>query len=332
MKPLIHASLFVGIGMFLFGVFYITTEAIAPVYPELKQRMKILEERKNEIEMITVGHSGNITIDFDVMGENGFHLWTESADLFETKYWAEFAVPRLPNLKVVFIASSYWQFRRDNTAGAPTVPTYFPEKRRELYAVTSSFRFLEGDLAGFVKGKMAPVIRVDHWKRVFETLFGKESKPLPVAKDGAIDYGHPERVSEEYLIADSRRMVAHDMMLQTAMVADRPTLVQDAYATLESIIEFLDAQDVQVVLFTPPYYSKYTELSDKKTADEMRTLMAQLDEKHENMVYYDFSTHPSFAPVSDYFFDSTHLSKTGARVFSAEFERILVADGILASH
>src|SRR5690554_4003995 len=329
MKHLLNSVSFVGVGLFIFGVIYVAVERISPAYPELKSRMEILEQRASEIEVVTLGHSHNVSIDFDAMGVDGFHLWTASADPFETKYWAEYAVPKLPNLKYVLIASSYWVFRRDNTAGAPTVPSYFPEKRRELYAVTNSVRFIKGDFSYFVKGKLAPIVRVDHWKGIVDQLITGAEKTRKSARDGKVDYHPADTVSAEALRKDAEEQVAHDLMLQTAMVADHKNLVQDAFDTFDEMAAYLNKRGVKVIFFILPFYVAYNERTDKPTAEEMRRLMRQLADKHENVVYYDFSTHPSFTEVSEYYFDSTHLNVGGSKVFSQFFREQLENDGYM---
>lgn len=330
MKYLLSSVSFIGVGLFLFGVIYVAAERISPVYPELKQRMELLDRRAAEIEVVTLGHSHNVSIDFQALGVDGFHLWTASADPFETKYWADYAVPRLPNLKYVLVASSYWLLRRDNTAGSPTVPSYFPEKRRELYAVTNSTSFIRGDFSHYIKGKLSPIVRIDHWKGIARQLMGEAEKPRKAARDGKVDYHPADTVSADALWRDALEQVAHDLKLQTAMVAERKDLVQDAYETFDELVTYLNEHNVKVIFFTPPFYVAYNELTDQPTAEEMRRLMRQLADKHDNAVYYDFSEHPSFSTVSEYFFDSTHLNVGGSKLFSQFFREQLKADGYMA--
>jgi hypothetical protein len=332
MKPLVHSLMFVTIGISLFAALFVFGDRVDPVFPEQRERLKILRERAEEIEAITLGHSYAMMVDFDALEMDGFHLWTASEDIFETHFRATSLVPELPNLKTVFVGVATWQFRRDNIAGAAKLPAHFPGKRRELYAVTPGFRYIPGDFGSFIKGKLAPVIRPDHWTSVVRTLLNKNEAMLPVARDGTIGYPAPDSVGREALLRDAEARVAHDRRLEHAMLADRPSVPEDARAAMEDLARFLTQQGMRVVFFTPPFYTPYTEMSDPSAIAEVREFMGPLADSHPDIWYFDHSTDPHFADDPSLFFDSTHLNRRGSKLFSRVLRERLQGDERESAH
>jgi hypothetical protein len=86
---------------------------------EHQQRLDNLEAKRDQIEAITLGNSHSDAVDYSVLGMEGQSLAFAAADLFEVEKYAALMADKLPNLKTVFIAISYYSFSRDNATFEP---------------------------------------------------------------------------------------------------------------------------------------------------------------------------------------------------------------------
>ena len=314
-------SLFLTIFAGLFAGLYALSAKVAPVYPDVSRRMELLEQQADDIEMITVGNSHSIGIDFQTLGVKGFHLWRPAGDLFETKYVVENVIPQLSNARCVLLPASYFLLRRDNAA---TVTTNHSERRRELYATTNHFDFLDGDFKRFVEAKLTPIARPDHWKGVVEALAGRPPDHLPVREDGVIVYfGDTDTLSEASLEAHAKEVAQEYLDLQNEMEAHHTTLVQDTYDALEEISQYLQRRGLQLVLFTPPYYVEHTRQFDSATTEQMKKMVRRFSSTYPNVQYFDLSTDSTITQTPTYYRDSDHLNTRGARVFSEKLKEVM---------
>ena len=314
-------SLFLTIFAGLFAGLYALSANVAPVYPDVSRRMELLEQQADDIEVITVGNSHSIGVDFQTLGVRGFHLWRPAGDLFETKYVIENVIPQLSDARCVLLPASYFLLRRDNAA---TVTTNHGERRRELYATTNSFDFLDGDFKRFVEAKLTPIARPDHWKSVVEALAGRPPDRLPVREDGVIVYfGDTDTLSAASLKTHAEEVSKEYLDLQNEMEAHHTMLVEDTYDTLEEIAQYLQKRDLQLVLFTPPYYTEHTRQFDPVTTEQMKTMVRRFSSTYPNVQYFDLSTDSTITHTPAYYRDSDHLNSRGARVFSDKLKSVM---------
>jgi hypothetical protein len=104
------------------------------------------------------------------------------------------------------------------------------------------------------------------------------------------------------------------------MAALHPGLKQDAFNALARTIEHLQSKGIQVVLFTPTYYEKYTEYFEEDESgmiEDMRVMVNKLQQTYD-VEYYDFSNDPGIKNQPELFYNSDHLSDCGHKVFTAE--------------
>ena len=317
--------LFLAIACVLFAGLYVLSTRVAPVYPDVERRMELMKQQADAIEVLAVGNSHNVAVDFEVLGVDGFHLWRPAGDLFETKYIIETTAPQLSSLECVLLPASYFLLRRDNAA---TVTTNHAERRRELYATTESFHFLDGDFKRFIQAKLTPVARPDHWKGVVEGLAGKKPPHFPVREDGLIVYFENEdSLSTAFLDLHAEELARKHIDLQNEMMERHATVVQDAYAALEGIAEYLREREIQLVLFTPPVYAEYTRRFDRETTEQMKALVSRLERAYDNVQYVDLSGDSTLTRTPSLYRDSDHLNAQGARVFSERLRRAIMAQG-----
>jgi hypothetical protein len=296
---------------------YALSEAVDPVYPEMRARISLLRERSGEIRAVSVGNSHTRALDFAALGQEGMHLYEGGQDLFEAAYLASYAAERAPRLKYVLLTASYGLERLDHAAITSTDLTGI---RRGIYARTASPRFIPGDGALWLSSLFAPIARRDHWSGVGRRIFGRDrTPPVRLTRDGRVAEPPPGRFSPDTLARDAApRAAAQD----ESMVND-PTTPARAVAELERLAVELRARGILLVLYTAPYHASVPRFVTERAPGTRRALAPLL--KHPNVVWLDFGEDSAFARRDDLFRDSDHMNPAGARVFSSLLRRCLDA-------
>lgn len=82
-------------------------------------------------------------------------------------------------------------------------------------------------------------------------------------------------------------------------------------SALDSIIEFSQKNECQIVMCTPPVYKAYSENVNKSQMDSILSTMAEIIEKHSNCSYINLMDSKIFKDQD--FFNSNHLNDKGAK-------------------
>ena len=303
---------FVGIWVLLLASLVAASESVAPIYERMKTRRALLQKHANEIHTLSLGTSHAQAIDFRELGTNGFHFWQGGADLHEASFLAREVVPTLPALQCVFISMSPYALHGDN--GVPTSENRV-SIRRELYSATSSKNFIEGDRNVFIAGKLAPLLRDDHWKNVVLALGGRRSERI--LENGAIERLNPGRtMSTDSLERDAVRTARrHEATIQEVFRA-KPSAEYGGKRALDALFASSALKGLTIVLYTAPLHTSYIRAIPAVRLQEPRAVGAELSRSFENVVYADFSDAALFSGRADLFRDSNHLNEAGARLFS----------------
>lgn len=283
------------------------------------------------INVLTVGSSHNLAIDFPTLGVEGYHLWRGGADFFEVNYQLKALLPRLSAIDTVLVVMPYGAFATDNG-----VDEERQSQRRWMYGAIPSWPYIQGDETEYMVGNLSRffpftmLVRPDHMQLVI-TALSKPGYRVPTVWRGKDN----QLLSSGYLTCEAKsyhelsdvayskdgRVRLHQE-LRTVMLENHTNLRQDAFMTLATTIELLQARKIRVVLYTPPYFSIYTELSDLKeiqvTMDFIHQLQAQYD-----IEYYNFATDPAFIYDASLFQNEDHLNLCGAKQFSMKFRQAL---------
>ncbi len=332
----LKAALFLSIGFVLAALLAYTANAVRPDsvsndYADYQLQVRQLQEQTDEIEALSVGNSHSLAIDFETLGQRGYHLWRPSGDLFEAHYQLEALLPSLPNVHTVYISTSYSLFRWDNGAD--------PERefiRQEMYSILPASAPLPGDLDNFMLGKFRSVfpfdylIRADHWKNVFRGLLVRPDGPQQADRIRRETDGQTvsTRFAECTLLRDEELAEAAEIDVATyqgrmsTMAAGNTHLQRDTYRTAVELIRLLQERDIRVVFYTPPYYESYVELSDPAMIEEMKQIMSGLQQEY-GVEYYDLSADEELISDSRLFLNSDHLNLCGARVFSTRLNELM---------
>ena len=293
-----------------------------------QERSENLQARREQIEAITLGNSHSDAVDYSVMGIEGQSLAFAAADLFEVEKYAELMADKLPNLKTVFIAISYYSFSRDNATFEP-----FRTRRIRYYSIIPIWSPIQNDHSNFVLGKLEAythvmsVVRSDSWKGVWVELANETPSSDFYSYDGIITssaWGMCPHYTEEQLANHAQDIATKNVISSNQMAVAHQGLEQDAFDALVRTIEWLQSQGIQVVLFTPTYYERYNVYfmeQGTRLYEDMQLGIEELNQRYQ-IEYYDFSTDPEITIHPQLFYNSDHLGKCGRKVFT---EKLLEA-------
>lgn len=316
LRRTLHGLCFFGAWVLLLVPFFVLSDNTAPVFPEIRIRRELLQSRAEEIEALSFGTSHARALDFGVLGIDGMHFWNASADLHEAAFLIDELVPTVPGLRCVFVALSPYNLVLDNAVMARHY------RRRELYARTLSARFISGDLRQFVAGKMAPLVREDHWSGVLMAL--ARAKPsAAVYADGALGPRFTSTMPLDTLVRHATERARRHEAQRRQVLNGHPGAAAAGEAALTNIIERSGMHDAAVVLYTPPYHESYVNALEDGALDGVRDRALSLARKYDHVTYADHSRDPAFRDVPDYFYNSDHMNVQGAREFSRQLKQAL---------
>jgi hypothetical protein len=286
--------------------------------------MDNLEARHEKIEAITLGNSHSEAVDYSVLGIEGQSLAFAAADLFEVEQYAALMADELPNLKIVFIAISYYSFSRDNATFEP-----FRTRRIQFYSMVPTWSPIRGDTYNFFLGRLESythvmsVVRTDNWQGVWRELTTDAPSENPFPYDGVLTtnvWGECFHYTEAQLESHAREIAARNVSSSEQMASIHQGLEQDAFAALARTIEQLQSKGIRIVLFTPTYYEKYTEYFSDTDSDMIRDMQDNIEKIQQTyrVEYYDFSNDPEVKNQPELFYNSDHLGDCGHRIFSAK--------------
>ena len=284
------------------------SEAADPVYPRLAAALAEFRRDAAGVRVVTVGNSHAGAIDLAVLGREGIHLWSHGQDVFEAVRLAEHAASGAPRLRYVLLTASPGSEWANNAVVGTRDRTGL---RRELYARVPGPP-IEGDLSLWVRGRLAPVVRPDHWRGVVRRAV-RGPRPAPLAAGTA----PPGRLTPDSMA----RTGASAALRHGATRADTrrlaPGTARRAARDLDGLARTLAARGATLVLYAPPYHESYLRSGDPAAAEGSRALARALARRHRNVVWLDFSDDSGFSGRYDLFLDGDHLNRQGALRFSA---------------
>ena len=289
---------------------------------EYQERKANLQAKKYRIEAVTLGNSHGDSIDYSVLGIEGQSLALAATDLFEIERIAMSLENKLPKLKTVFIAISYYSFSRDNATFEP-----FRTRRVGFYSMVPTWSPIQGDLPNFLMGKLAAyshvlsVVRSDNWQGVWKGMANDVPAADPFPYDGVRTdsvWGSCFHYTDEQLETHAKEIAERNVTSSIRMANAHPGLIQAAFDALARTIDRYHARDIQVILFTPTYHLKYNMVFTEQGSDIIKIMRQTIYKLQQNyhVKYYDYSSDPEIMNYPDLFYNSDHLNECGAKVFT----------------
>lgn len=304
------------------------SRSLDPVYAVERYRMRQMLARAKTIEAISLGHSLNRALDFDVLGMNGYHMWESGSDYFEVAYRIRAILPLLPKLKVVFIAVGPTTFFLENRHMQRG-----DGRRRVYYATTPglpSWLPINGDVKNLVAGKLADIAREDHWQGAVEALLANgpvdsaAKKLWPVDAHGAVLKDRVFQSASKKMIRKSARLLVESHKAQVRIVGRHfPEVDREACHVLAEMIHLLKTRNVRVIFYTPPIsypFLKAVQNDDVLQAIWVKSLeyLQHLQEEY-GIEYFNYIDDRDFVYKYQQYIDAIHLNLNGARRFSRKF-------------
>jgi hypothetical protein len=325
----VRGAAFIAIGLLLLHALAYVVRTKAPdgtaFLLQIEQRqVGLLNDNLDVAQAVVVGNSHGDDIDSSYIGYRGYQLSRAWGDLFETKSYLTYFVPRMPQLKVVFIPISYFSFSWDNGAAEK-----LGMRRQQFYHTQPSWQFIAGDFENFVRAKteslfpVKTILREDNWKSIFYA-FLQESDPGSENDAGVIAR------ECDYLEADELgnvgRLRALEQIELAAEIADNhPDIHQETYTTLVELIAYLHDRDVRIIFFTPPYSREYARTYQTEAPEQIALMYRNMVALQRDFAveYYDFAHEEQFVSDHRLFADSDHLNVCGKRLFTQMFSGII---------
>lgn len=288
-----------------------------------KDHVTDLLDHAQEAEAVVVGSSHGDDIDFSVIDLDGYQLSRAWGDFFEAKYYLEYLIPKLPNIKTVFLVVSFFSFDWDNAATEK-----LGIRREHLYNVIPSLWFIPGDIQNFIRGRgnqmfpFSAIVRADNWEGVVYGMIsfirGDDTKEISLEECEYLDRSK----LADHAVSRSKEQIEFSNEIKNKHSA----IHVDTYRTVVELVQFLQKHGIRVVFVTPPYYEEYTSAyiqGDPKAITRMQENMSRIQHDY-GVEYYDFSADEEFISDHTLFKDADHLNVCGARLFSQKLNNIVL--------
>lgn len=277
-----------------------------------------------EVQALGVGNSHAAALDLSRLDMPGRSIVRAGGDILETSRSIQHWAPKMPKLRTVYFAASYFLLGVDNGASAVD-----RQNRIMYYAINPTLRPLRDDLANFALGKAqiafphVQIVRGDAWQTPLMSAVASDrwrSRATraadPDGSDPAADAAaEPCRGMGRRALVD--QATARVVEYETRVRARRPGLSQDLYDELARLAGVLSERQIRLVFVTPPYFQHYNLEFGRRMPDvlsEFRSAMRRLVAEHA-VEYRDFGADQRWSLDERNFSDSDHLNECGIRSF-----------------
>ncbi|MGE3310876.1 MAG: hypothetical protein AB7O66_12980 [Limisphaerales bacterium] len=279
------------------------------------ERVRTALRNAAELRSVCLGRSHAASLDYAELGVSGQNFALGGRDLASIEFWLRSMVPRLPQLKTVFLCISYSSLHFDNKALSPGVA----DARAAMYHSLPSWGFLPGDRPDFLIGKFFSFIHPDHGVSAF-------ARSKRRGQDGGGDWADTH-MAEDAIEAHGRKQAYNHSLDRQVAVHNQPDVMRASVETLERIHAFLTERRIQCILFTPPYHQSYTRHYPESDIAEMKGAMNRL-RSERGIPYYDFSFVDGISTEAIHYHNSDHLNAAGKARFTRVLSERLDRDGI----
>lgn len=330
LKLALFATLLVG----ALAVLYYVSEHARPIYSNLMDRARLVNEEGERFEAIAVGPSHTSSIDFPALELDGLYLWRGGMDYYQVNYILQTVKDKAPNVRFVFIPASIASYG-NNFLAEPG-----EGRRRETYVFGQRvqgldyFRFIRDDLPEetdwkvMLQARFWPISRPDSWEGVYERIL-KPSIPAYTRTDSGttlyLERRRRERITADSVAANADEVSAVQLERRSELLEAKPDMCELGQTLMDRIANAL-GPDVITVFFSHPAHPVYVDRFVE--ANQPPSVFAEctpshyaevLDRERENVIYIDLRYYdPISSKPSRYYANGDHFNRAGARVFSAE--------------
>lgn len=207
--------------------------------------------------------------------------------------------------------------------------------RWSYYNSIPTISWISGDFINYLKSRLSILIRKDHWRDI---LTGSFTSRRHYKNNTVIDnYGQPnDPLRNSFKSEDSLNVLAKDFIVpmyqssQQIVLINNHNVLNKNMVKLNSLIKYLKSHGISIIFYTSPVFKSFTEYFDQSTIRIMKVNMEFLKRKHQ-IEYFDFSKDSSISTNFRFFYNSDHLNKFGASMFSSKFRDVLESEKFILS-
>jgi hypothetical protein len=192
----------------------------------------------------------------------------------------------------------------------------------------ASWRPVPGDAGNLIRGKLASIVREDHWQQVFGAAFGAENQQARRQSSLEVDDTGYIRPYPSHIVGPNSRRIQEleGFFLELErLVRANPRLPENIYREFAAATAKARARGIRVVLVLPPNMEAVNQLFARHSTEmaELEKYVQRLRHDH-GVEYLDFSTDAAFSNSPDLFMTEDHLNKFGAALFSRKLSDVLL--------
>lgn len=303
MKPFLLKSLLFSVFMVVLLASYEVTLLFIP--NEYSYKQQYMEEHADEIDIMILGHSQTAQgIMPSLLSDSAFNMAIEGRPVWYDAAIAERYVPRMKNLKCVVWPLGYdFQFSSHDFS--------FSTIWNGDNGMVKTYRCMYYKYMDIPCGKWSFLC----WSEIFNSKFEYGKRFFTRDKNSLIncrldgfdpnpDYG--KSGGWEYANLPSKINDYHS----PEMLKDR----EDGMEDIMRIVNVCKRYGVRLVVVTPPCYKTYQDAVTKEGVNDMLDAAAQMKQSYSGVEYRNYLFDNRFN--ANDFFNSSHLSETGAKKFS----------------
>lgn len=268
-----------------------------------------LEKHINDINILLMGSSYiEEGICPDIIGEGCFNIAISGRDIVFDAEIAKKYFSKMNQLKVVLLPVDYSKFEFGRGYKNPL------DTRIELDRMTVTYRCMH------YKYMHLHVDEFWYWSEILNSQLNYISRFWQSRQENV----ECDSLGYHALVLENRQegweYRAVPPIIDTSKKIDNDAF-NKYWPYMEVIADCASKRGIKVVLVNIPKYKTYQNDINNSVVREMDQLIAQLQSKFNNVVYWDFTYNEKF--VEGDFFDACHLSDIGAKKFSKCIEMML---------
>jgi len=281
-----------------------------------KDRIDSLIANLNNIESITLGRSHAAALDYHFWDKKGFNLALGGRDFASINYLLKYFTPKMQNLKEVIIIISYSSFYFDNTALAKG---NLNDARKALYYSIPSFNLIDkSDISNYVFGRFFPFIQANHGYSLIKKRLTSDT-----ISDRLIENNWADNFMDSInIIRSAKKQADVHSFARYSAESYIPDIVNKNKEILIEIINYLQSENVSVLLVVPSYYKSYTEIFPQNDISEMKSILSSLAFQY-NIGYYDLSNDSILSVNNIYYHNADHLNDKGKEIFTKRLKSLI---------
>ena len=266
---------------------------------DYRYKKEYLDENADKIETLILGSSETFRgVNPEYFSTNTFNAANNAQSLEYDYKILEKYKDDFTNLQTVILPISYpsYYFTLKSSKGSRRIKYY-----NIYFGMTSSYSL--NDYSEVLSNKL---------KYSISNFWGYYVKGKTLISGSELGWTDLKLEQTPDLIESGKKAaIMHTVNLNSNETQD---IFNENVSILNSIIQWCDANNVEVILFTPPAFETYIDDLDPKQLHLTIETSEKIASQYNNCIYLNMMADPNF--VTEDFYDASHLSEIGAKKLS----------------